>query len=52
MNQLEAHLTAKTLAAQLLDDHMDAEKLQFLQQIVADLALWLKDEANQQDRAA
>ncbi len=52
MNQLEAHLTVEVLAAQMLDDHMDADKLRFLRELAADIVAYLDEQLANAERAA
>jgi hypothetical protein len=52
MSQLEAHLTAEVLAAQLLNDQLDAEKLRILRGFAADILAYLDERLEASERAA
>ncbi len=52
MTALEAHLAAEVLAAQLLDEHPDVDKLRFMRERAAELVAFIDARLGEMERAA
>lgn len=52
MTQLEAQMTAEIIAAHLMDDHIDPEKLCFLRERSAELVVFFDEQSAFAEQAA
>lgn len=52
MTHLEAHLCAEVVAAQLLDEHPDADKLSFLRERTVEITAFIDEQLEVLEQAA